>query len=206
MNHYCGPHVPAIPERPVDLDQPAYVLVDGRWVDLADVISRYAPGGGNDGPILQIRSQSIHPNDIPVLQGQTQLALRPATTIIPSSPNSRLRVIGTVVFNPSSVPGDVRAYDTYVGARHETSAGVYDAADEWLFHAARFGHDCKSGIGAGMLTLDAFTFQREFGPEARRSDTGNWSIAPWAFNAMPNTRTGAGGYLQWTFTEYLPTN
>lgn len=59
MNQYCGPHAPSIPERPIDLEQPAYVLVDGRWVDLAEVISRYAPGGSGTGASFSANKNGV---------------------------------------------------------------------------------------------------------------------------------------------------
>lgn len=203
MTQCCGTPVPSIPERPFDIEQPAYVLVDGKWVDLAEVISRYTPGGG--GAILQMRSESIHPDNITVLNTGSPKLLHAPSTVVPSSPESRLLVTATVVFNPSSVPTtDIRPYNTYIGARHETSSGVYDAADEWLFRAARAAHDTKTT--SSTLTMDTFAFRRDFGVPERRADNGNWSIAAWGFNSSPNTISGAAGYLQWTFTEYLPGN
>lgn len=194
----CGMPVPPVPERPVDLAQPAYVLVDGRWVLLSEIISEYLPPTPppGDGVVLQVKHVSFQ---APVFNGFSGTDSKVGSTVsfAPSSATSRLKVTATTSVQTLGQSTQTLANLIYVGLRRETSEGVLEPGTTWK---ARANADVEL-INAQRIR---FRFsENDFGPEQRRSDTDDWGVVLF-YSQTQNQTTGLVTDLQYTLTEYEP--
>ena len=201
----CGVSVPPVPERPIDLTQPAYVLLDGQWVLLTEIINAYLPPVT---PKVVLRMEHVVVNRAnvatiaPAVAPANSNQLTAVQEWVPSTPTSRLLIQGTATFeqyNPASTTAVV-TNQAVVGMKHQTNTGVWPADTSWVFKVGAWAK--HAFIGAAN---DVFAFQLDIGPAERRSDDGKWAVAMWGQQQAGSTiRVEALADPRFTYIEYEP--
>jgi hypothetical protein len=194
----CGVPVPPVPERPIDLNQPAYVLVDGRWVLLSEIIAGYLPPTPTpgDGAVLQVKHVSFPQS---VFAGYSGPAAKVGSTVsfAPVSPTSRLKVTVSTSLQIIGQSSQSLPNLTYVGLRREASAGVLEGGTGWINRA-----NCELELITAQRIRNHFV-ESDFGPEQRRSDTADWGVVLY-YSQNQTQPSSLITDLQYTFVEYEP--
>ncbi|KFL31866.1 hypothetical protein JP75_05510 [Devosia riboflavina] len=195
----CGVPVPPVPERPIDLAQPAYVLVDGRWVLLSEIISEYLPPTPppGDGVVLQVKHVSF-PQSVLASYSGSATKVGPTVSLVPASPTSRLKVTVSTSLQIVGQASQSLPNLTYLGLRRETSSGVLESGTGWINRA-----NCEIELITGQRCRNHF-IESDFGSEQRRSDTADWGVVLY-YTQNQAQLSALVTDLQYTFVEYEPT-
>lgn len=204
MSDICyGTSVPPIPARPIDMTQPAYVLLDGRWVLLADIISEYLPQQPSPAS-LRIEHVTVPqanvlglPNTAPA-EGTQIVATK---EWVPSSPTSRLMVSGVLSVYSTNLPAPTSVVEVQVnlGLKAQLPTGVWPSGSAWSRNGSYVRY---AFIGQGQASI---AFQADFGPADRRTVDGKWAVGLFGVKSTDNNfTTAAMTDAKFAYTEYEP--
>lgn len=199
----CSSKVPPVPARPIDLTQPAYVLVDGNWVLLSDIISEYLPP---EPSAASLRIEHVTVPQTSVL-GLPNTASAEGTQIVatkewvPSSPTSRLMVSGVLsVYSTNlAAPTSVVEVQVNLGLKAQLPSGVWPSGSAWTRNGSYVRY---AFIGQGQACV---AFQADYGPADRRNSDGKWAVGLFGQKSTDNTfTTAAMTDAKFAYTEYEP--
>jgi len=193
----CGVPVPPVPERPIDLNQPAYVLVDGRWVLLSEIIGEYLPPAPTAGVVRQIKHIDFAPSEFVPFVGATGAQVLPTIVFEPSSPTSHVSLVSSLSITLSGTPGGLMPMTA--AFRHQINTDNYVPDEPWPLWGA------SSLLSKSGSMRQFFAPQRDLSPAQRRTDDGKWGVGLWVNLTAVGVTVENVVNTQVTITEYEPT-